>query len=98
MLRGTWFGLGLGTKDMAIDSDMIIVDTANRKVLDMYSTGNRLPEQDDSQDLQFNFLQISSESIRVTIRRPLDTNDGKDFVLPVDTAFDLAWAVNIKTA
>ena len=47
MPTNTWFGLGLGTKNMASDSDMIMVDALNRKAFDMYAVGNRKPLQDD---------------------------------------------------
>jgi len=63
MPTNTWFGLGLGTKNMASDSDMIMVDALNRKAFDMYAVGNRKPLQDDSQDLQFLFEQTGSETI-----------------------------------
>ena len=98
MKTGTWLGLGLGTKDMSDNSDMIMVDAAASQVLDMHSVGKRKPKKDGSQDLQFHFQKVDSESLNVTLRRALDTNDDKDFVLPLDSAFDLAWAVNIKTS
>ena len=64
----------------------------------MYSVGKRAPLQDDSQDLQFKFKEKGFDKMDVTVRRALDTSDGKDYVLPVDTVFDLAWAVNIQTS
>ena len=51
MKQNQWFGLGLGTRDMSVDSDMIIIDSDERKVYDMHSAGNRVPIEDDSQDL-----------------------------------------------
>ena len=98
MPSGSWFGLGLGTKNMDVDSDMIMIDGSNKKAFDMYSVGKRLPKQDNSQDLQYFFEQDGSEGLNVTVRRLLDTNDGKDFVLPIDQDFDLAWSINTSTA
>ena len=55
MPTGTWFGLGLGTKNMSKNSDMLMFDASSQKVFDMHAVGNRLPIKDDSQDLQFTF-------------------------------------------
>ena len=48
----TWFGLGLGTRDMSVDSDMIQVDGGRRLAFDMVSVGRRQPEIDTQQDLE----------------------------------------------
>ena len=41
MPADTWFGLGLGTRDMSVDSDMIQVDGGRRLAFDMVSIGKR---------------------------------------------------------
>ena len=97
MPKGTWFGLGLGTKNMKVDSDLIMVDSAARQVLDMHSVGNRMPARDASQDLQFKFDELGSDNLVVMVRRALDTSDTLDYVLPIATDFDLAWAANLKS-
>ena len=43
MPKDTWFGLGLGTRDMSVGSDMIMVDGGKRIAYDMVSVGNRQP-------------------------------------------------------
>ena len=42
----TWMGLGLGTKNMELNSDMFQVDGKKKEVYDMYAVGNRAPELD----------------------------------------------------
>ena len=42
-----WFGLGLGSKDMSKNTDMIMIDAVAETVFDMYSVGNRTPLEDD---------------------------------------------------
>ena len=47
MPRGDhWFGIGLGTANMSVGSDMIQFDGKNRKAYDMNANGNRPPEED----------------------------------------------------
>ncbi len=43
MPKNNWCGLGLGTRDMAEGSDMIMIDGGSQKVYDMISIGNKQP-------------------------------------------------------
>ena len=53
MGTGTWLGLGFGTSNMALNSDLIMINgaVANLTVYDMYSVGKKMPQKDDWQDL-----------------------------------------------
>ena len=33
----------------------------------------------------------------IQIRRPIDTYDKNDYVIPLDKQFDMAWAINLST-
>jgi len=65
----------------------------------MYSIGLQAPAKDDIQDVQSKFTDLENGELEVTLRRALDTGDfDKDYILPVDTTFDLAWAVNLSSS
>ena len=100
MKDGTWLGLVLGDSGMAFGADMIQIkaDGINSRVYDKFSQGYISPPQDTEKNLLDNkFRFFDGDWVRFTLRRALDTGDRRDFVLPVDSEFDLGWAVHSET-
>ena len=100
MKDGTWLGLVLGDSGMAFGADMIQIkaDGINSRVYDKFSQGYISPPQDTEKNLLDNkFRFFDGNWVRFTLRRALDTGDRRDFVLPVDSEFDLGWAVHSET-
>ena len=49
-------------------------------------------------DATFEEDRIDPNKLVVTVRRALDTGDPNDYVIPLDTEFDVAWAFNSRTS
>ena len=98
MQTGSWVGLTLGDSGMSTNSDMIQIDADNERVYDMTSAGYRSPNTDSSENFVSTTWSTVSGGKKVDIKRKLDTNDSKDYVIPTDTYFDLGWAVNTSTS
>ena len=89
----SWVGLALGQAGMAPGTDMIQIDGANRVAYDKVSAGYQYPSSDTIDNLEATFTEINESWIEVLIKRPLDTEDSQDYVLPTNTEFKIGWAI-----
>ena len=99
MPKNTWFGFGLGSKNMDPNTDMIQIDGGSLVAYDVYAVGKRAPAVDVQQDIEYTFEQMPNDKLSVTLRRALDTGDFLyDYIIPVDTQFDMSWALNTRSS
>uniref|UniRef100_A0A7S3I477 DOMON domain-containing protein n=1 Tax=Favella ehrenbergii TaxID=182087 RepID=A0A7S3I477_9SPIT len=97
--EGTWMGVGLGTSSMTSSSDMIQIESDAQMAHDMTSRGFRSPLKDNRNNLTHSWAKNEQNGYHVvTVRRALDTGDENDYVIPLDTKFDMSWAVNTSTS
>ena len=80
---------------------MIQIDGENQVVHDKISAGYQYPSSDTVDHIETSptWTQDTNDgSLTVTFKRLLDTEDSEDFVIPVDTEFDLGWAIRTTSA
>ena len=55
---------------------------------------------DTTQNIQAKFETVAGDAnmTQITIARALDTGDSQDYVLPLDTEFEMAWALGADTS
>lgn len=98
MVKDTWFGIGFG-KGMGAGTDMIQIDGGANKAYDMVSIGYKAPIKDSVDHLKdVTFTSGAGNLLNVEMRRLLDTQDNRDYVLQAEKDFDLGWALNESTS
>ena len=96
---GTYMGIGFG--DVTPTGTDMIKCAVNvpgvAACFDMHSVWvdkATPPEKDAVQDIKYSFKKGTVQGTTVvTMLRDLDTGDDLDFVIPLDTDFDVAWSV-----
>ena len=96
--KGTWWGLSLGHWGMAENSDMISVSSNSFQVDDKHSAGYQYPATDVSQDVKTVGTADLGDFIRYDVKRPLDTNDDKDFVFQLNRTSYFGWVGHTTTS
>ena len=95
----TWIGIGFG-HGMPVGTDMIqcSVKVAAGTCFDMVSVGEMAPKADTKQNITAFFKAgATAGTTDITIMRDLDTQDTQDFVIPLDTEFNMSWSLNDMT-
>ena len=90
----SWLGINLGGLGMDVDDDLITfqADGQESKFYDQTSRGKNRPIVDVESNLTGTFDVVGNEVI-FRVNRKLDTGDQGDFLVPIDTEFNMAWAV-----
>ena len=88
----------MGDSGMTPGTDLIQIDGANQVVYDKVSSGYQYPTTDGTGHLTATFTDVGNNWLEVSIKRPLDTGDSQDFVLPTGTYFKLGWAIRYSSA
>ena len=97
--NGSWIGIGFGTQEMGTDNDMIMCSTSSSgecTCYDMTSTGNQAPAEDSTSNISTT-TSTSQGGALCKVTRDLDTSDADDYVLPLNTEFDIIWATNLSS-
>ena len=95
--KDSWVGLALGAAGMAPGTDIIQIDGANREVYDKVSAGYQYPTTDYINNLTATFTEVNESWLEVEIKRPLDTEDLQDFVIPTNESFEVGWAIRYQS-
>ena len=85
LANDSWVGLALGDSGMTPGTDLIQIDGANQLVYDKVSSGYQYPTTDGTGHLTATFTDVGNNWFEVLIKRPLDTGDSQDYVLPTGT-------------
>ena len=88
----------MGDSGMTPGTDLIQIDGANQQVYDKVSSGYQYPTTDGTGHLTATFTDVGNNWLEVSIKRPLDTGDSQDYVLPTGTYFKLGWAIRYSSA
>ena len=81
MVKDTWFGIGFGS-GMSAGTDMIQIDGGANQAFDMVAEGYGAPIKDEVDHLKdVTFTSGVGNLLNVEMRRALDTQDDRDFLL-----------------
>ena len=92
VLENSWFAIGFGS-DM-FDIDMIVWNSADQSVLDVWSTEHDVPQTDTTDNLTTSITAGDGVTIFET-RRKLDTGDSQDYVVQLDR--NTIWCYALRT-
>lgn len=79
------------------DAVAFIANGTSSRTGDYYSTGRSVPTKDTQKDIQSKVISVNAGWVKLRASRKLDTGDANDFVIPLDTPFDLGLAINHYT-
>eukprot|EP00357_Protocruzia_adherens_P031556 CAMPEP_0115041448 /NCGR_PEP_ID=MMETSP0216-20121206/45527_1 /TAXON_ID=223996 /ORGANISM="Protocruzia adherens, Strain Boccale" /LENGTH=1350 /DNA_ID=CAMNT_0002423075 /DNA_START=139 /DNA_END=4191 /DNA_ORIENTATION=+ len=90
---GKWAGVGFGATSMSsADVAYGTITDGVPVVKDTKTSGHKVPADDTTNNIT-NVLGTNTDSgIVLQFDRKLNTGDSEDFVIPLDTSFDIIWA------
>ena len=94
MPNNSWLGIGYGTSMMDVDMFSWHANGASSYARDQKGQGKKLPPADTIQngvaETKCDFTS-STNRVKCTTLRKLDTGDAEDYVIPLDEALTFTW-------
>ena len=96
----SWFGILLGSDRMAADADCIVftAQSSSSRAVDHYLVGREKPLADPVNDVTSVVKSTANGKVTMETRRKLDTGDRGDYVIPLGSAFTVAYAYGLDSA